>query len=565
MWRRGGGGHIMRKTDIEIALGQELEPITDIAEKVGLERDEIYLYGDHIAKINLSAREGREATARTVLVTAMTPTRAGEGKTTCAIGLNEGLNRIGKRSIVTLREPSLGPVFGVKGGAAGGGYSQVLPMVDINLHFTGDIHAVTAAHNLLTALLDNEYSRPRGAFLLPKNVIWNRVIDMNDRALRNIVLGLGKAAGQVREGMFEITAASEIMAILGLSRDLDNLKARLGNIIVAKSSNGDPVRARDIDAQGAMAILLRNALKPNLVQTIEGNPAIVHTGPFANIAHGTNSIIATDMARRLADIVVIEAGFGSDLGAEKYLNLVSRRPGMVPPDVVVIVATIRALRHHGGALVKDLNDPNVKAVVEGMANLRKHVENMKSFNRPVVVALNRFEGDTQEEVDKVVGFAREEDTAIAVCDVWGKGGGGALELAEMVWDASLEDHGDVKHVYDLDEPLESKIEKIVRRIYGGERANFLRSAKRDMDQIRDWGYTDIPVCMAKTQSSLSDNPRLRNRPTGFSVEIRSVKMCGGAGFAVVYTTDIMTMPGLPESPAAAGMDIDNEGVVTGLF
>ena len=555
----------MKKTDIEIALSQDLEPITDIAEKVGLNRDEIYLYGDHIAKIKLSAREGREATARTVLVTAMTPTRAGEGKTTCAIGLNDGLNRIGKRSIVTLREPSLGPVFGMKGGAAGGGFSQVLPMVDINLHFTGDMHAVTSAHNLLAALLDNEYSRPRGAFLLPKNVIWNRVIDMNDRALRNIVLGLGKAAGQVREGMFEITAASEIMAVLGLSRDLDNLKARLGNLIVAKSSNGDPVRARDIEAQGAMAILLRNALKSNLVQTIEGNPAIVHTGPFANIAHGTTSIVAVDTARRLADIVVVEAGFGSDLGAEKYFNLVSRRPGMVPPDVVVVVATIRALRHHGGVPVKDLNDPNPEAVATGIDNLRKHVENMKSFNRPVVIALNRFEGDSREEVDRVVEFAREDGTEIAVCDVWNEGGEGALELAQMVWDASQEEHGDVRYVYDLDEPLEDKIEKVVTRIYGGEQANFLRSAKRDMDQIRNWGYTDIPVCMAKTQASLSDNPRLRNRPTGFSVEIRNVKMCGGAGFAVVYTTDIMTMPGLPSTPAAAAMDIDNEGTVTGLF
>ncbi|MEE9582539.1 MAG: formate--tetrahydrofolate ligase [Acidimicrobiia bacterium] len=555
----------MKKTDIEIALSQDLEPITDIAEKVGLNRDEIYLYGDHIAKIKLSAREGREATARTVLVTAMTPTRAGEGKTTCAIGLNDGLNRIGKRSIVTLREPSLGPVFGMKGGAAGGGFSQVLPMVDINLHFTGDMHAVTSAHNLLAALLDNEYSRPRGAFLLPKNVIWNRVIDMNDRALRSIVLGLGKAAGQVREGMFEITAASEIMAVLGLSRDLDNLKARLGNLIVAKSSNGDPVRARDIEAQGAMAILLRNALKSNLVQTIEGNPAIVHTGPFANIAHGTTSIVAVDTARRLADIVVVEAGFGSDLGAEKYFNLVSRRPGMVPPDVVVVVATIRALRHHGGVPVKDLNDPNPEAVATGMDNLRKHVENMKSFNRPVVIALNRFEGDSREEVDRVVEFAREDGTEIAVCDVWNEGGEGALELAQMVWDASQEEHGDVRYVYDLDEPLEDKIEKVVTRIYGGEQANFLRSAKRDMDQIRNWGYTDIPVCMAKTQASLSDNPRLRNRPTGFSVEIRNVKMCGGAGFAVVYTTDIMTMPGLPSTPAAAAMDIDNEGTVSGLF
>ena len=555
----------MKKTNIEIALGQDLEPITDIAEKVGLKPDEIILYGDHIAKIKLSAREGREATARTVLVTAMTPTRAGEGKTTCAIGLNDGLNRIGKRSIVTLREPSLGPVFGMKGGAAGGGFSQVLPMVDINLHFTGDIHAVTAAHNLLAALLDNEYSRPRGAFLLPKNVIWNRVIDMNDRALRNIVLGLGKAAGQVREGMFEITAASEIMAVLGLSRDLDNLKARLGNLIVAKSSNGDPVRARDIEAQGAMAILLRNALKPNLVQTIEGNPAIVHTGPFANIAHGTTSIVAVDMARRLADIVVVEAGFGSDLGAEKYFNLVSRRPGMVPPDVVVIVATVRGLRLQGGVSPKDVDDPNVEAVVVGMDNLRKHVENMKSFNRPVIVALNRYEGDSEEEIEKVVELLREEDTAVSVCDVWAKGGGGALELAEAVWDAATEEHGDVKYVYDLDEPLETKIEKIVERIYGGERANFLRSAKRDMDQIRDWGYTDVPVCMAKTQSSLSDNPRLRNRPTGFSVEIRNVKMCGGAGFAVVYTSEIMTMPGLPSTPAAAAMDIDNEGIVSGLF
>jgi formate--tetrahydrofolate ligase len=555
----------MKKTDIEIALSQDLEPITDIAEKVGLARDEIILFGDHIAKIKLSAREGREATARTVLVTAMTPTRAGEGKTTCAIGLNDGLNRIGKRSIVTLREPSLGPVFGMKGGAAGGGFSQVLPMVDINLHFTGDMHAVTAAHNLLAALLDNEYSRPRGAFLLPKNIIWNRVIDMNDRALRSIVLGLGKAAGQVREGMFEITAASEIMAVLGLSRDLDNLKARLGNLIVAKSSNGDPVRARDIEAQGAMAILLRNALKSNLVQTIEGNPAIVHTGPFANIAHGTTSIVAIDTARRLADIVVVEAGFGSDLGAEKYFNLVSRRPGMVPPDVVVVVATIRALRHHGGVPVKDLNDPNPEAVATGMDNLRKHVENMKSFNRPVVIALNRFEGDSREEMDRVVEFAREDGTEIAVCDVWNEGGEGALELAQMVWDASQEEHGDVRYVYDLDEPLEDKIEKVVTRIYGGEQANFLRSAKRDMDQIRNWGYTDVPVCMAKTQASLSDNPRLRNRPTGFSVEIRNVKMCGGAGFAVVYTTDIMTMPGLPSTPAAAAMDIDNEGTVSGLF
>ena len=555
----------MKKTDIEIALSQDLEPITDIAAKVGLKSDEIILYGDHIAKVKPSAREGREAGGRTVLVTAMTPTRAGEGKTTCSIGLNEALNRIGKRSIVTLREPSLGPVFGMKGGAAGGGFSQVLPMVDINLHFTGDMHAVTSAHNLLAALLDNEYSRPRGAFLLPKNVIWNRVIDMNDRALRNIVLGLGEAAGQVREGMFEITAASEIMAVLGLSRDLDNLKARLGNLIVAKSSNGDPVRARDIEAQGAMAILLRNALMPNLVQTIEGNPAIVHTGPFANIAHGTTSIVAVDTARRLADIVVVEAGFGSDLGAEKYFNLVSRRPGMVPPDAVVIVATIRGMRLQGGVSPKDVDDPNLEAVVVGMDNLRKHVENMNSFNRPVIVALNRYEGDTDEEVDKVVELLREEDTAVSVCEVWAKGGGGALELAEAVWDAANEAHGDVKYVYDLDEPLETKIEKIVKRIYGGNRANFLRSAKRDMDQIRDWGYTDVPVCMAKTQSSLSDNPRLRNRPTDFSVEIRNVKMCGGAGFAVVYTSEIMTMPGLPSTPAAAGMDIDNEGIVSGLF
>ncbi len=555
----------MKMTDIEIALSQDLEPITDIADKVGLKKDEIILYGDHIAKIKPSVREGREATARTVLVTAATPTRAGEGKTTCSIGLNEALNRIGKRSMVALREPSLGPVFGMKGGAAGGGFSQVLPMVDINLHFTGDIHAVTSAHNLLAALLDNEYSRPRGAFLLPKNIIWNRVIDMNDRSLRHIVLGLGKAAGQVREGMFEITAASEIMAVLGLSRDLDNLKARLGNLIIAKSSNGNPVRARDIDAQGAMAILLKDALMPNLVQTIEGNPAIVHTGPFANIAHGTTSVVAVDTARRLSDIVIVEAGFGSDLGAEKYFNLVSRRPGMVPPDAVVIVATIRGLRLQGGVAPKDVDDPNVKAVVEGMDNLRKHVENMKSFNRPVIVALNQYEGDTDEEIKRVVELLEKEDTAVSVCDVWGKGGGGALDLAEKVWDAAIEPNGEMNYVYELDEPLEAKIEKIVTRIYGGEKARFLRSAKRDMDQIRDWGYTDVPVCMAKTQNSLSDNPRLRNRPTGFSVEIRNVKMCGGAGFAVVYTSEIMTMPGLPSVPAAVGMDVDNEGVVSGLF
>jgi len=555
----------MKMTNIEIALSQDLEPITDIAEKVGLKDNEIIRYGDHIAKIKPSARESREATARTVLVTAATPTKAGEGKTTCSIGLHEALNRIGKRSMVALREPSLGPVFGMKGGAAGGGFSQVLPMVDINLHFTGDIHAVTSAHNLLAALLDNVYSRPQGAHMLPKNILWNRVMDMNDRALRHIVLGLGKAAGQVREGMFEITAASEIMAVLGLSRDLEDLKKRLGNLIIAKSSNGDPVRARDIDAHGAMTILLKNALMPNLVQTIEGNPAIVHTGPFANIAHGTTSVAAVDTARRLSDIVIVEAGFGGDLGAEKYLNLASRQPGMVPPDAVVIVATIRGLRLQGGAAAKDVDEPNLNAVVEGMDNLRKHVENMKSFNRPVIVALNRYGCDTDEELDKVVELLENEDTAVSVCDVWGKGGGGALDLAEKVWDAANEPNGEMNYVYGLDEPLESKIEKIVTRIYGGEKAKFFKSAKRDMDQIRDWGYTDVPVCMAKTQYSLSDKPGLRNRPTGFTVDIRNVKMCGGAGFAVVYTGEIMTMPGLASVPAAVGMDIDSDGVVSGLF
>jgi len=553
------------KTDIEIAYEAELRPIAEIADKIGLQRDDLELYGNHIAKIQCSVREKREPNSKMVLVTAMTPTPAGEGKTTVAIGLSEALNRIHRKSVVTVREPSLGPIFGVKGGAAGGGYSQVLPMEDINLHFTGDIHAVGSTHNLLAALLDNRYTRVGDVCLLPQNLLWHRVIDMNDRALRNVVVGLGESAGQIRQSKYEITAASEIMAILALAYDMDDLKERLGNIILAESSFGDPMTARDIDAQGAMTILMKDAIKPNLVQTIEHNPALIHAGPFANIAHGTNSLISMEIARRYAEIVVVEAGFGSDLGAEKFFNLVSRERGAVPPDVVVMVATVRALKYHGGVTRKKLKNPNVDAVKNGIVNLQKHIENMRAFNRPVLVAINLFSDDTEEEIEITKKLVEQTGTRAFVIDVWGKGGAGALELADTVWETAHDEHAPVVYTYELDDPIEEKIRKIATGIYGAARIHIPRRVQRKIEKISDWGYASLPICMAKTQSSLSDDPNLKGRPEGFTVEIHDVKVCAGAGFVVVYTSDIMTMPGLPKEPAANHMDIESSGRIKGLF
>ena len=552
-------------TDYEIASSVKMRPIGDIADKMGLDQSDVIPWGRNVAKISLDARKVGEPKAKMVLVTAMTPTPAGEGKTTLSIGLSEALNQIGKKTIVTLREPSLGPVFGVKGGAAGGGHSQVIPMDSINLHFTGDIHAVTASHNLLSALLDNEYSRVEQKCLLPKEIIWDRVLDMNDRALRNMVIGLGKEAGMVRESKFDITASSEIMAILGLSWDTEDLKKRLAEIILAETSDSIPLKAGAINAQGSMSILLKDAIMPNLVQTLEGNPALIHTGPFANIAHGTNSIVATDIARRYADMVVIEAGFGSDLGAEKFFNLVSRTKGMSPPDAVVIVATIRALKYHGGAKLKELGENNPEAVRKGFDNLRGHIENMQSFNRPVIVALNKFSNDSDEEIKAVTELTEEMGARIFTAEVWAKGGEGALELAQAVADAAHSEKGDVNYTYELsDHPVE-KIEKIAKKIYGAKNVHIPRKVLKKIDQRMKWGIAEIPVCMAKTQSSFSDNKNLKGRPKNFTLEITDVKYSAGAGFLVVYTGDIMTMPGLPAKPAAESMDIESDGTIKGLF
>lgn len=552
-------------TDYEIASSITPQPVSKIADRAGISPEHVLPWGRNVAKISLDARNGRKPDAKLVLVTAMTPTPAGEGKTTVSIGLSEAFNRIGKKSIVALREPSLGPVFGVKGGAAGGGYSQVIPMDSINLHFTGDIHAVTSAHNLLAALLDNYYSREENRCILPKEVKWNRVLDMNDRSLRNIVIGLGKDAGMVRESKFDITASSEIMAILALSWDMEDLKDRLGRIILAELHDGYPLRSGDLDSAGSLAILLKDAIMPNIVQTLEGNPAFIHAGPFANIAHGTNSIIATDMARRYADVVVTEAGFGSDLGAEKYFDIVSRSKGMTPPDAVVIVATVRALKFHGGAKLKSLTEPDMAALEKGFSNLEGHIANMRAFNRPVFVALNRFASDTAEEIALVKSLCGRTGAQCFDTEVWAKGGGGATGLAEAVWSETQKSHGEVNFVYDMkDDPVE-KIRKIAKRVYGAADIHIPRSVENKIAQRKSWGIAEVPVCMAKTQYSFSDDPDLKGRPSGFILDVKDVKFSAGAGFMVVYTGDIMTMPGLPAKPAASMMNIDKDGFITGLF
>jgi formate--tetrahydrofolate ligase len=555
------------KTDYEIAKEAPIQPIENIASKIGLTKDEIIHYGKYKAKIELKARDSRPHRAKLVLVTAMTPTPAGEGKTTTSIGLSDALNLIGKKAIVTLREPSLGPVFGMKGGAAGGGYSQVIPMDEINLHFTGDLHAIAAAHNLLAAMMDNVYTRHQKPCLCLKanKILWNRTVDMNDRSLRSIVLGCGEESGQIRQGSFEITAASEVMAIMGLTYDLRDLKERLGNITVAISELTGPIKAKTIKANGAMAILLKDALKPNLVQSLVGNPAIIHCGPFANIAHGTNSLIATDMARRLADIVVIEAGFASDLGGEKFFDLVSRQKGMVPPDAVVIVATIRALKYQGDMNKKDLATPSLEHIEKGFPNLEKHIENMLSYNRPVVVAINGFLTDSVEEIQLIKKLVESKGIKAEYITAFADGGKGAVNLAQTVWDLANSKSGEVNYVYNMDDPIVDKIKKVSEKIYGASGTIIPRAVKKKIEAFESWGYKDFPVCIAKTQNSISDDPDKKGRPSGDFTEIKGVKVNSGAGFVVVYAGDIMTMPGLPDDPAAAAMDIDENENIVGLF
>jgi formate--tetrahydrofolate ligase len=554
--------------DLEIARTVKLRPIHEIAESVGLTADDLEAYGRYKAKVGWEAiaRAADRPDGALVLVTAMTPTPAGEGKSTTTVGLADGLRRIGRRAIVALREPSLGPVFGVKGGAAGGGRAQIAPMEDINLHFTGDMHAIGAAHNLLAAMLDNHLSQGNALGLDPRRILWKRVVDMNDRALRHIVLGLGGTAhGVPREGGFEITVASEVMAILCLARDLPDFKARVERIIVGETATGALVEARQLKAAGAMAVLMKDAVKPNLVQTLEGTPAFVHGGPFGNIAHGCNSLIATRLALKLADIVVTEAGFASDLGAEKFVDIKARTGGL-RPSAAVVVATARALKLHGGVALADLGREDVAAVRRGTENLAKHVENVQAFGLTPVVALNHFTGDTEAEVAAVLDTCRGWGVRVAVSRGWELGGVGTVELAEVVADVITgADRTAFRQLYPEDWSLVRKIETIVTRMYGGDGVQVAPAAAAKLARWESLGYGRMPVCMAKTQNSLSDDAKKLGRPRGFTVTVRDAKLAAGAGFVVVYAGDILTMPGLPKAPGAETMDIDAAGNVVGLF
>jgi formate--tetrahydrofolate ligase len=548
-------------TDLDIARSVTPQPIGEIASRLGLNPELLEPYGKTKAKIPLEAL--RESQGQLVLVTAISPTPAGEGKTTVTVGLTDGLNRIGERAAAALREPSLGPVFGIKGGAAGGGRSQVIPMEDINLHFTGDFAAVEKANNLLAALIDNDLQRKNRVGLDPRTIVWKRVMDMNDRALRNLVIGLGgKAGGVPRESGFNITAASEVMAILCMSRDLDDLRARFGRIYVGDTWDRQPVFAADLKAPDAMAILMRDAIKPNLVQTLEGNPAILHGGPFANIAQGTNSLIATRMALGYADWVVTEAGFGADLGAEKFLNLKSRAGGL-KPSVAVLVATARALKYHGGVALTDLGSPNAEAVARGSANLAKHIENLQSFGLPVVVAINAFAADTPEEHEAIRQAADAYGVEAVLSEGWAHGGAGTADLARAVVAASK---GPVapKFTYELGDPMEEKIRKIATQIYGADGVVFAPAARASMKRMAEIGLGELPVCIAKTQKSFTDNEKILGRPTGFDVTVRGLEVSAGAGFVVPLLGDMLRMPGLPEVPAAEHMSIDGAGRIEGL-
>ncbi len=550
--------------DLDIARKATLKPIQEIAGKLGIESAAIEPYGHHKAKLPLDLQTN-EKEGKLILVSAISPTPAGEGKTTVSIGLTEGMNRLGKGTTVVLREPSVGPVFGIKGGATGGGYSQVLPMEDINLHFTGDFAAIEKAHNLLAALIDNNLqSRTRSLNIDARTVAWKRVMDMNDRALRNIVVGLGgTTSGIPRESGFDITAASEIMAILCLASDLQDLKKRIGNIFVGYTFDRKPVYARDLHAEGAMTALLKDAIKPNLVQTLEGNPAIIHGGPFANIAQGTNTIIATRMALSRSEYVVTEAGFGFDLGGEKFLDIKCRAAGMAP-SAVVLVATIRALKYHGGQSLKALNEPNVEALQAGLVNLEKHVANVHQFGLPAVVAINQFTSDSKEEIEALEAFCASLGVKAYVANVWGKGGEGALGLAQGVIDLSEED-GKFKPLYKLEESVKEKIAKVAQNIYGASEVEYSAAARKDLKTIADLGLEQLPVCIAKTQKSLSDNPKLLGRPSGFTLHVRSIEIAAGAGFLIPITGEMMRMPGLPATPASEQIDVDADGNIQGLF
>ena len=553
------------KSDIEIAQEAQMVHIREVAAKLDIPEDDLELYGKYKAKLSdeLIRRVSDRKDGKLILVTAINPTPAGEGKTTTSVGLGEAFGRLGKRAVIALREPSLGPCFGIKGGAAGGGYAQVVPMEDLNLHFTGDFHAITSANNLLAALLDNHIQQGNELGIDPRQIVWKRCMDMNDRVLRNIVVGLGsKMDGMVREDHFVITVASEIMAILCLADDMHDLKRRLGRIIVAYTFDGKPVTADDLKATGAMAALLKDALKPNLIQTLEHTPAIVHGGPFANIAHGCNSVRATKTALKLADYVITEAGFGADLGAEKFFDIKCRKAGLAP-DAVVLVATVRALKYNGGVAKADLGTENLDALKKGIVNLEKHIENLQKFGVPVVVTLNSFVTDTKAETDYVEQFCRERGCEFALSEVWEKGGEGGIELANKVLLTLEQKESHFKPLYPDDMSLEDKIATVAREIYGADGVTYSAAAKKELKRITDMGMSSFPVCMAKTQYSLSDDQTKLGRPNGFTINVREVYVSAGAGFAV--TGSIMTMPGLSKNPAAYGIDVNDDGVITGLF
>lgn len=555
------------KSDIQIAQEAVMEPIAEVAKRLDIREDELELYGKYKAKFSdeLLERLKDEPDGKLVLVTAINPTPAGEGKTTTSVGLGQAFGKLGKKAVIALREPSLGPCFGIKGGAAGGGYAQVVPMEDLNLHFTGDFHAITSANNLLAALLDNHIQQGNELGIDPRQIIWKRCLDMNDRVLRNVVVGLGsKMDGMVREDHFVITVASEIMAVLCLADDMEDLKRRLGNIIVAYNFEGKPVTADDLHATGSMAALLKDALKPNLIQTLEHTPAIVHGGPFANIAHGCNSVRATKAALKLADIVVTEAGFGADLGAEKFLDIKCRKAGL-KPDAVVLVATVRALKYNGGVPKENLSDENVEALKKGIVNLEKHIENLQKYHVPVVVTLNSFVSDTEAEVAYIENFCKERGCEFALSEVWEKGGEGGIALANKVLETLEKKESHFAPIYEDSLSLEEKIETIAKEIYGADGVTYSPAAKKELKRITDMGMGHFPVCMAKTQYSLSDDPKKLGRPSGFTVNVREVYVSAGAEFVVAVNGSIMTMPGLPKKPAAFGIDVDANGTITGLF
>ncbi|MCI7244503.1 MAG: formate--tetrahydrofolate ligase [Lachnobacterium sp.] len=555
------------KSDIQIAQEATMQPIKEVAASIGIAEDDIELYGKYKAKISdeLIEKSKNNPDGKLILVTAINPTPAGEGKTTITVGLGQAFGKLGKKAIIALREPSLGPCFGIKGGAAGGGYSQVVPMEDLNLHFTGDFHAITSANNLLAALLDNHIQQGNELGIDPRQIVWKRCLDMNDRVLRNVVVGLGnKMDGMVREDHFVITVASEIMAILCLAVDMNDLKRRLGRIIVAYTFDGKPVTADDLQATGSMAALLKDALKPNLIQTLEHTPAFVHGGPFANIAHGCNSVRATCTALKLADYVITEAGFGADLGAEKFFDIKCRKAGL-KPDAVVLVATIRALKYNGGVPKDELSAPNLEALKKGIVNLEKHIENLQKFGVPVVVTLNSFVTDTDEETAFVEKFCKDRDCEFALAEVWEKGGEGGVALANKVLETLEIKKSNFKPLYEDDLSIKEKIEKVAKEIYGADGVTYAPAAERELKRITDLGMDKFPVCMAKTQYSLSDDAKKLGRPTGFKINVREVYVSAGAGFVVAINGAIMTMPGLPKKPAAYQIDVNDDGVITGLF